>query len=177
MADKCIKTFTTWKIDLIEYKDESLTYIADIEKEYITSASYHKLTETEQITLVARFLKDNFFEPLKHLFNARNLVVKNPEGLQCAESLLCHLNSHYKNEGRIKSGATKMMSLVAAWMWSATEPEQPETRIKYYTAVWNAFKPETKCDQQYTPTGKENICHIFPWQSNFMSLNFEHTEL
>ena len=178
LVDKCIKTFTTWKFDLLEYKDETLTYIADIEKEYVTSASFHKLTEEEQITLVARFFRDNLVEPFQHLFSARNLLVKHPEGSKCAESLLCHLNAHMKNEGKIKSGVTKMMSLVAAYFWSNVEPEDPELRIKYYAAIWNAFKPETNCEQQYTPTGKENICHIFPWQeAKFMSLNFEHTEL
>ena len=174
LADKCFKTFTTWKIDLTEYKEETLSYIKDIEKDYVTVESYNKLNEDEKVTLVARFFRDNLLEPFSHLFTARNLVFKNPEGKQCAESLLCHLNAHMKTEGKIKSGVTKMFSLVAAYFWSH---EDPDLSVRYYAAIWNAFKPETNCETQYTPTGKKNICHIFSWQSKIMSLNFEHTEL
>merc|ERR1711860_454953 len=142
LANKCIKTFTTWKFDLEEYKTETLARLSDIEKEYITASSFNKLNHEEQTTLVARFIRDNLVEPFQHLFNARNLV-------------------------------TKMFSLIAAYAWTV---EEPETRIKLYQAIWNAYKPETNCEEQYTPTGNVK-CHIFPWQSNFMSLNFEHTEL
>ena len=39
-------------------------------------------------------------------------------------------------------------------------------------------KPEEDCSILYPPPGKENICHILPWQSDkMMSLNFDHTEL
>lgn len=174
LTDKCIKTFTTWKFDLEEYKDDTLAYLAYIEKEYVTAASFNKLNEEEQITLVARFFRDNLVEPFQHLFSARKLVVKHPEGMKCAESLLCHLNAHMKTQGKIKSGVTKMFSLIGAYYWTT---EEADTRVKYYQAIWNAFKPETNCEEQYTPTGKEDICHIFPWQGKYMNLNFEHTEL
>ena len=59
LVDKSFKAFTTFKIDLQEYKDETLKQFATIEKQYVTAKEYAKLTEKEQITLVTRFLTEN----------------------------------------------------------------------------------------------------------------------
>merc|ERR1719225_1946588 len=54
LVDKSIKSFTTFKIDLQEARDETLKQFATIEKEYVTSKEFAKLTEKEQVTLVSR---------------------------------------------------------------------------------------------------------------------------
>ena len=161
------------------YKDEVLKQIAVIEKQYISTAAYGKLNVQEQTTLVARFLRENVLEPFQHLWTIAKHITNHPEGYKCIESLLCHLNSHMKKQSQIKSETTKIFSLIASFAWTMDENDFNTHNLdkwKLYQAIWNGHKPETDCSVQYTPTGKENICHILPWQSDMMSLNFEHTE-
>merc|ERR1712001_36508 len=175
LVDKSLKVFTTYKLDLQEYKDETLKQIALIEKQYITANDYAKLTEQEQITLVSRFLSENVLEPLQYIWTAHKQITTHVDGPKCAESILCHLNAHMRTQGSIKMTITKVISLAASYGWSADDKSLD--RWKLYQAIWNGNAPETKCSTQYTPTGLENSCHIFPWQESMMSLNFEHTEL
>ena len=170
-----IKVFTTWKIDLEPYKDETLKHLNTIEKQYISTVEFNKLTDHEQTTLVTRFLSENMVEPFQLLWKARARIFNHPEGVKCAESLMCHLNAHMKKQGPVKQFITKVFSLGASYVW--TVDENGLDRWKLYQAIWNAYAPETDCSVQYTPSGKENICHIFHWQDGMMSLNFEHTEL
>jgi len=190
LAAKCIKVFTVWKLDLEPFKVETLRQISLVEKEYMSATAYGKLNEEEQKTLVARFLRENMVESFQHLWTINKHVTSHPEGGKCVESLLCHLNSHMKKQGPIKSEVTKVFSLAASFAWTMEQEVEDGNKIwKYggnpdmdrwqlYKSIWNGHKPETDCSVAYTPTGKENICHILPWQSDvMMSLNFEHTEL
>ena len=72
---------------------------------------------------------------------------------------------------------TKLISLAASYGWSADIKNNNLDRWKLYQAIWNGNRPETMCAMQYTPKDLEKSCHIFPWQEDIMSLNFEHTEL
>jgi len=188
LADKCIKVFTAMKLDLEPYKVETLKQMALIEKEYMSAATYGKLNEDEQKTLIARFLRENMVEPFQYLWSINKHIVNHPEGAKCAESLLCNLNSHMKKKGAIKSEITKIFSLAASFAWTMEDMDEGNKVWKYggnvdmdrwklYRSIWAGHKPETDCSVMYTPTGKENICHVLPWQSDMMSLNFEHTEL
>merc|ERR1719238_1652382 len=130
LVDKSIKSFTTFKIDLQEARDETLKQFATIEKEYVTSKEFAKLTEKEQVTLVSRFLSEN---------------------------LLCHLNAHMRDQGQIKMTITKMISLAASYGWSADNKNNLD-RWKLYQAIWNGNRPETMCAMQYTPKDLEKSC-------------------
>lgn len=179
LANKCIKLFTTWKFDLEPYKQETLKQIELVQKEYISSSEYGKLTQTEQKTLVARFMTENMVEPFKALWIIREKLFT-AKDVQCAESLLCHLNAHMKKQSLIKSEVTKLFSLIASWSWTFDQDLDKRSGLdqwSLYKAIWDGHKPETDCSVQYTPTGKENVCHVLPFQSDMMSLNFEHTEL
>ena len=177
LANKCIKVFTTWKIDLSPYKDETLKQFALIEKEYITASEFGRLTDSEQKTLIARFLTENMVEPVQNLWKIRSHIFGHPNGKSCAESLLCHLNAHMKSQSKTKSEVTKVFSLLTVFTWTLDGSGTGLDQWKLYQAIWNGQKTETNCSEQYTPSGKENICHILPWQSGMMSLNFEHNEL
>ncbi len=178
LVNQCIQLFTTWKIDLEPYKAEAVKHVSMIEKEYVSGSEYFKLDINERYILVARFIRENMVEPFQYLWSIRQQLVNHPEGHKCVESLLCHLNSHMKKEGAIKSEVTKLFSLAASFFWTyGEELNNVPDKWKLYQAIWNGHKPETDCSVQYTPTGKENICHILPWQSGMMSLNFDHTEL
>jgi len=176
LVDKSIKSFTTFKIDLQEARDETLKQFATIEKEYVTSKEFAKLTEKEQVTLVSRFLSENLLEPLQFIWRAHTHINGHQDGKKCAESILCHLNAHMRDQGQIKMTITKMISLAASYGWSADNKNNLD-RWKLYQAIWNGNRPETMCAMQYTPKDLEKSCHIFPWQEDVMSLNFEHTEL
>ena len=99
LVDKSFKAFTTFKIDLQEYKDETLKQFATIEKQYVTAKEYAKLTEKEQITLVTRFLTENLMEPLQFIWRAHKHITTHQDGNKCAESILCHLNAHMRDQG------------------------------------------------------------------------------
>ena len=120
-------------------------------------------------------------EPLQYIWHAHKHITTHPNGPKCAENILCHLNAHMRSESPLKMTITKVISLAASYGWSADDKSLD--RWKLYQAIWNgnapdpSSDPESKCSIQYTPTGLENTCHIFPWQDNMMSLNFEHTEL
>merc|ERR1712018_833020 len=161
LVDKSLKIFTTYKLDLEEYKTETLKQIALIEK--------------EQITLVSRFVTENVLEPVQLIWKAHRHISTHSDGPKCAESILCHLNAHMRSQGPIKITITKLISLAGAYGWSADDKSMD--RWKLYQAIWNGNAPETKCATQYTPSGLEGSCHIFPWQEDMMSLAFEHTEL
>jgi len=187
LADKCIKVFTVYKIELEQYKTETLKQIAMIEKEYISALDYGKLNEQEQKVLIARFLRENMVEPFQHLFNINTFINEVEEGEKCLQSLLCNLNKHMKDQGPIKSEAAKIFSMAASFAWTIDEDEEESEKLvnlthvnrwKLYKSIWNGHNPEQDCSVLYPPPGKENICHILPWQSDvMMSLNFEHTEL
>jgi len=188
LADKCIKVFTVYKLELEPYKTEALKQITMLEKEYISALDYGKLNEDEQKVLIARFLRENMVEPFQHLWHINMFINDVEEGEKCLESLLCHLNKHMKGKGPIKTEVTKIFSMAASFAWTLDEDmaEDEEklvnftqaTRWKLYKSIWNGHKPEQDCSVLYPPPGKENICHILPWQTdNMMSLNFEHTEL
>ena len=121
LVDKSLKVFTTYKLDLQEYKDETLKQIALIEKQYITANDYAKLTEQEQITLVSRFLSENVLEPLQYIWTAHKQITTHVDGPKCAESILCHLNAHMRTQGSIKMTITKVISLAASYGWSADD--------------------------------------------------------
>ena len=99
LVDKSIKSFTTFKIDLQEARDETLKQFATIEKEYVTSKEFAKLTEKEQVTLVSRFLSENLLEPLQFIWRAHTHINGHQDGKKCAESILCHLNAHMRDQG------------------------------------------------------------------------------
>ena len=46
---------------------------------------------------------------------------------------------------------------------------------KLYEAVWKGANTDD-CDMIYAPKDV-TTCHIYPWQSTPMSLDFEHLEL
>ena len=99
LVDKSIKSFTSFKIDLQEARDETLKQFATIEKEYVTSKEFAKLTEKEQVTLVSRFLSENLLEPLQFIWRAHTHINGHQDGKKCAESILCHLNAHMRDQG------------------------------------------------------------------------------
>ena len=175
LVDKSLKIFTTYKLDLEEYKTETLKQISLIEKQYVSANDYAKLTEKEQITLVSRFVTENVLEPVQLIWKAHRHISTHADGPKCAESILCHLNAQMRSQGPIKITITKLISLAGAYGWSADDKSMD--RWKLYQAIWNGNAPETKCATQYTPSGLEGSCHIFPWQEDMMSLAFEHTEL
>jgi len=188
LADKCIKVFTVYKIELEPYKTEALKQIAMLEKEYISAVDYGKLTEQEQKVLIARFLRENMVEPFQHLWRINMFINDYEEGEKCLESLLCNLNKHMSTKGPLKTEATKIFSMAATFAWTLDEDMEDDdeklvnftqaNRWKLYKSIWNGHKPEEDCSVLYPPPGKENICHILPWQSDkMMSLNFDHTEL
>jgi len=188
LADKCIKVFTVYKIELEPYKTEALKQIAMLEKEYISAVDYGKLTEQEQKVLIARFLRENMVEPFQHLWRINMFINDYEEGEKCLESLLCNLNKHMSTKGPLKTEATKIFSMAATFAWTLDEDMEDDdeklvnftqaNRWKLYKSIWNGHKPEEDCSILYPPPGKENICHILPWQSDkMMSLNFDHTEL
>jgi hypothetical protein len=152
-----------------------LKHFAAIEDEYVTASEFYTLTDFEQVTLVSRFLRENVVEPLQYLWLAHKHITTHPEGQECAQSILCHLNSHMKKEGPIKQMVTKVFSLGSSYGWTVDVMKTTLDRWQLYQAIWQGCAPETDCSLQYTPTGK--TCHVFPWQVNTMSLNFEHTEL
>jgi len=92
LADKCIKVFTVYKIELEPYKTETLKQMSMLEKEYISALDYGKLNEKEQQVLIARFLRENMVEPFTHLWNINIFINEHEQGEKCLESLLCHLN-------------------------------------------------------------------------------------
>ena len=65
------------------------------------------------------------------------------------ESLLCHLNSHMKKQGPIKSEVTKVFSLAASFAWTMEQEIEDGNKIwKYggnpdmdrwqlYKSIWN----------------------------------------
>jgi len=188
LADRCIKVFTVYKIELEPYKTEALKQIAMLEKEYISAVDYGKLTEQEQKVLIARFLRENMVEPFQHLWRINMFINDYEEGEKCLESLLCNLNKHMSTKGPLKTEATKIFSMAATFAWTLDEDMEDDdeklvnftqaNRWKLYKSIWNGHKPEEDCSVLYPPPGKENICHILPWQSDkMMSLNFDHTEL
>lgn len=184
LADKCIRSFTTWKLDLDQYKADTLQTIDALEKEYITAGEFGRLTPEEQETLIARFLRENMIEPLKLLWIAYKHITTHPDGSECAESIMCHLNAHTIKEGHIKQVVTRTFSVMAVYgmtidatslrMYGA--PDLQLDQWKMYHAIWQGSNPETDCSVKFTPKGT-STCHIFPWQQNTMSLNFDHTEL
>merc|ERR1712223_1618726 len=187
LADKCIKVFTVYKIELEPYKTETLKQMSMLEKEYISALDYGKLNEKEQQVLIARFLRENMVEPFTHLWNINIFINEHEQGEKCLESLLCHLNKQMKSKGPIKAEVSKIFSMTASFAWTIDEDEDDVEKLvnfteanrwKLYKAIWNGHNPEQDCSVLYPPPGKENICHILPWQTdNMMSLNFEHTEL
>ena len=68
------------KLDLEPYKVETLKQMALIEKEYMSAATYGKLNEDEQKTLIARFLRENMVEPFQYLWSINKHIVNHPEG-------------------------------------------------------------------------------------------------
>ena len=70
-----------------------------IEKQYVTAKEYAKLTEKEQVTLVSRFLSENLLEPLQLIWKAHTHITAHQDGKKCAESILCHLNAHMRDQG------------------------------------------------------------------------------
>lgn len=169
LADHSIKTFTTWKFDLGQYKDEINANLEILEKEYVSAQDFNKLTNDEQTTLVSRFFRENMVEPMNHLWTAYTHVQGHPE---CAENMLCHLNAKMVQDGSVRSMVTKAMSVMASFAWTMDEND----RWKLYAAIWSGCAPEARCASLYTT--KDKTCHVFPWQTlSTMSLNFEHTEL
>ena len=48
------------------------------------------------------------------------------------ESLLCHLNSHLKKQGPIKSEVTKVFSLAASFAWTMEQEIEDGNKIWKY---------------------------------------------
>ena len=192
LVDKCITKFSTWKVDMTTYKDDFLGHLASLEKDYIKYDAFNKLTEAEQNTFVSRFLRENLVEPLQYLWLAHKHITSHPDGHACAESILCSLNKHMSKEAKtspMKQMLTKAFSLASSYGWTSDEAgavglhrgDQAKddgglNRWKLYQAIWQGCAPETDCSVLYTPPKGKN-CRIFPWESNLMDLNFEHTEL
>jgi len=149
LADKCIKVFTVYKIELEPYKTEALKQIAMLEKEYISAVDYGKLTEQEQKVLIARFLRENMVEPFQHLWRINMFINDVEEGEKCLESLLCNLNKHMSSKGPIKTEATKIFSMAATFAWTLDEDMEDDdeklvnftqaNRWKLYKSIWNGM--------------------------------------
>merc|ERR1712027_273324 len=120
LADKCIKVFTVYKIELEPYKTEALKQIAMLEKE-------HKV-------LIARFLRENMVEPFQHLWRINMFINDYEEGEKCLESLLCNLNKHMSTKGPLKTEATKIFSMAATFAWTLDEDmEDDDEKLVNFT--------------------------------------------
>ena len=170
LADKSLKLFTTYKIDLQPLKAPAQEFIKKLETEYIQIDEFDKLNSKEQSELIARFLDDNVVTAAQDLFQAHDFVYVSGNR-QCAESVICSVNEHARTSSDIKKQVLKGMSMVLGWLWSFDGQTVDEWKL--YEAVQNGADADKKCGLLY----KTSDCKVFDWQKDLMSLNFDHQEL
>lgn len=177
LSDRCLRLFTTYKVDLKEYKAPVKAFFRKVESEYVQLDLFDKLDAAEQAELIAQFLDDNVVSTAQEVFVAHDLVyIKGRQ--ECAESLLCSINQHAKGQQgseAIRVQVAEGLTIALSWIWSHSA-EDDVTVDKMDQAVVNGIESSEKCSRIYEPNYSK--CKVFEWQNeNVMSLNFDHQEL
>ena len=107
LVDKVISIFTPWDVDVKQHEKGVNEFVKAFEDNYVPWAEYHKLGEDEQVNILTKFINENLGEPSTYLWMSQQFISKNPE---CAESVVCNLNSRMKtNESKLKSATTRYL--------------------------------------------------------------------
>jgi len=183
IVNKCIKLFTTWKLDVSPYMETASTTIQGAFQKQMKGNKFGDLDYDQKKALISRSLDTELMQPLQTVWMTFNHVSEAPE---CSAHLLCAINQReFKSGlGESRQQVVKGASLAAAWALSQNKCEAKKAtgemadKEKYwelYKAVWSGAKGED-CATKF-PT-KDKKCNLFSWQSkNYMNTQYDHVEL
>jgi len=183
IANKCIKMFTTWKLDVKPYVESLSNAAQDMINQQLKGNKFSDLTFDQQKTFISRTMDKELVEPVHTVWRTFSHLSEAPS---CSEHLLCAINQReYKSGlGESRRQVVKGSSLAAAWALSQNKCEakkstgemaDKERYWQLYKAVWSGAKGED-CATKFPVKDKE--CNIFSWQSkNYMNTQYDHVEL
>lgn len=179
IANKAIKLFTTWKLDLTPHVKEVKETLAQIYEKQAKGNKFEKLSAKEKRTLLARILEEEFVNPIQVVWQVYQHVSNGKP--QCSEHLLCMVNHReFRNlkplrpteSSPTRLAVTKAASLGVAWTLAKGDKEE---YWRLYRAIYEGAQG-TDCSIRFSSPAKG--CDLFPWQrQDFMNTQYDHVEL
>merc|ERR1719481_935104 len=176
IANKCIRLFTTWKLDVTPY---AATLKAEFKKVFDKQAggnSWSSLREKAKVSLVSKLLDHEVFSPVQQVWEMYREVQGDKGKQHCTQNLLCHLNRRELNAGQgpTRAVVTRAASMAAAWGLSKDD-QRKYTGLQQAVQI-GALQPGRECDATYPV----NNCNLLRWQAKAkdkMNLSYDHLEL
>jgi len=179
IANKAIKLFTTWKLDLTPHVKEVKETLSKIYEKQAKGNKFEKLSTKEKRTLLARILEEEFVNPIQIVWQVYQFVSNGKP--QCQEFLLCIVNlREFRNlkplrpteSSPTRLAVTKAASLAVSWALSKGNKDE---YWRLYRSVYEGAQG-TECSMRFSTHGKQ--CDLFPWQrQDFMNTQYDHVEL
>jgi len=171
IVNKCIRLFTTWKLDVTPYAKVIKDAVSQAIKTQAGDNSLSSLKFHEKKSLISRMLDTELMTPVQTVWSVYRHVSADKKQAKCASHLLCQINKR-ERENLTRQAVTKGASLAVAWALSKGDKD------KYwvlYKSVWEGSKGDD-CMSNYPVKGDN--CQVFSWQKNqFMNTEYDHVEL
>jgi hypothetical protein len=184
ILNKCIKLFSTWKLDVGPYVETATTTFNQAFEKQMKGNKFGELDLEQKKAFISRSLDNELVEPIQTVWlTFSHLSEGAPE---CAPHLLCAINQRefHSGAGESRKQVVKGASLAASWALAQNKCDarkstgESANKDKYwelYKAVWSGAKGED-CTVKF-PT-KDKKCNLFSWQSkNYMNTQYDHIEL
>lgn len=184
ILNKCIKLFSTWKLDVGPYIQTTSTMLSQAYEKQMKGNKFGDLDMEQKKAFISRALDNEFIQPIQTVWLAFSHLSEG--SADCATHLLCAINQRefHSSLGDSRKQIVKGASLAAAWALAQNKCDvrkatgEEANKDKYwelYKAVWSGAKGED-CSIKFPTKGKE--CNVFSWQSkNYMNTQYGHMEL
>lgn len=179
IANKAIKVFTTWKLDLRPYVASVRQTLEAVYQKQAKGNTFASLSRVERVGLVTRVLEEELVGPVQGVWEVYSHVSGGHP--HCAHHLLCILNQrefrsssplHPSTSSSTRLAVTKAASLGVAWTLARGDKEE---YWRLYKAVYEGAQG-SDCMVAYPPPSSS--CSLFPWQKkDFMNTGYDHVEL
>lgn len=184
MINKCIKLFTTWKLDVTPYVATMSQVAQEVYEKQLKGNKFGDLNAEQKKAFLSRTLDSELVQPLQMVWQVfHHTTDGNPA---CGSHLLCAINRKEYNSGLGDSRreVVKGASLAAAYAIAQNSCDAKKAGAgmtnkdkmhELYKAVWSGAKGED-CATKYPQEDKS--CNIFSWQNkSYMSTKYDHVEL
>jgi len=171
IINKCIKLFTTWKLDVTPWVK---LVKSEFMKAFERQAGGNAWLPQQKAGLISRLIDQELVSPVQEAWGVYRAVSQDKKTSHCGQNLLCHVN---RREASSKQGGTRVAVLKSASMGCAWALSKDDMRL--YTGLQQAVHAGAggrDCDKTYPV--KQGSCKVFRWQSKGqMDLGYDHLEL
>jgi len=174
IINKCIKLFTTWKIDINPWVKILKTEFMNAFERQASGNSWSSLLPHQKAGLLSRLIDQELVSPVQEVWGVYRAVSQDHSKRHCGEHLLCQVN---RREATSQKGPTRVAVLKSASMACAWALSKDDMRL--YTGLQQAVQSGSggrDCDKTYQV--KKDSCSVFRWQrKDKMNLEYDHLEL